>query len=166
MQGVKFSALVAYFRKLATEHVEIRHSETDKHFYRFELEEILMGLNNVKYPAMILEGYKFDYTDNKSDNPVKNRQGAFVLMDVVNDPGDYDKIHDLWDRMEEIGDDILARIKADKRNPGSPVRDFDLSSVDGSLIASEIAGHYGIRFTFTINCRYNFNVNPDRWIVG
>ena len=43
----KFSDLIQYFRTLATQHVDIGHSLTDKHFYRFELDEVLTGLKKV-----------------------------------------------------------------------------------------------------------------------
>ena len=159
-----FSELITYFKKLATNHKEIRHSETEKHFYRFEVDEVLTGINKLKYPAFILEGYRFTYKDMKADNPVKKRQGAFILLDHVGDPGNHDKIHEVWDRLEEIGDDILSRINADKRDKTSPVRDFDLESVEGNLLATELGNHYGIRFTFDIDCRYSREVNSEKWL--
>jgi len=159
-----FSELITYFKKLATNHKEIRHSETEKHFYRFEVDEVLTGINKLKYPAFILEGYRFTYKDMKADNPVKKRQGAFILLDHVGDPGNHDKIHEAWDRLEEIGDDILSRINADKRDKTSPVRDFDLESVEGNLLATEMGNHYGIRFTFDIDCRYSREVNFEKWL--
>jgi hypothetical protein len=159
----KFSDMVAYFRLLASEHQQIKHSDTDKHFYRFEVDEVLSGINNIRYPAFILEGYRFSFTDKKSDNPVKKRQGAFILLDHVGDPGDHDKIHQVWDFLEEIGDDILARIAADKRQRTSPVRDFDLESVEGTLLATEMGNHYGIRFTFDVDCRFSMEVDPAKW---
>lgn len=160
-----FSDIVAYFRQLAIDHTEINHTDDEKHFYRFEVDEVLSGINGIHYPALILEGYKFGFADQKSDNPVKKRHGAFILLDHVGDPGDYEKIHAKWDWLEEIGDDIIARIKADKRVPTSPVRDFDLESVDGQLLATEMGNHYGIRFSFTIDCRYSWDVNPEKWRI-
>ena len=79
-------------------------------------------------------------------------------------PGDLDQIHQVWDYLEEIGDDILARIRADKKDPNSPVRDFDIESVDGQLLATELGNHYGIRFTFTIDCRFSLDMNPAKWL--
>jgi len=160
----KFSALVDYFRCIAVEHRQIQHTDTLDHFYRFEVDEVLSGINNLHYPALILEGYRFSYADQKSDNPIKKRQGAFILLDYVSDPGNYNQIHQVWDYLEEIGDDILARIKADKRNTSSPVRDFDLESVEGQLLATEMGNHYGVRFTFTIDCRFSTEINPAKWL--
>lgn len=159
----KFSELVSYFESIARQHIQIRHSENEKHFFRYEVEEVLSGINDINYPALIMEGYKFGFEDQKSDNPLKTKSGAFMLLDHVPDIGDYDRIHSVWDTMEEIGDDILARIRHDKRIAGSPVRDFDLESVEGQLIATELGNHYGIRFTFTVKCSFAHSMDPSKW---
>lgn len=160
----KFSELVAYFENIAARHKEILHTQTKKHFYRFELDEVLGGLNNINYPALIMEGYKFDFIDNKSDNIQKKRQGAFILLDRVGDHGNYAKIHEVWDKLEEIGDDILAKIKADKRLGGNPIVNFDISEVSANLIANEIDGHYGIRYLFTIESKFDGVVKSNKWL--
>ncbi len=156
-EGKKFTDLIAYFQALAYGHKHI------KDFYRFELDEVLTSLRNIETPCLIIEGYKFSFTDNKSDNILKTRSGAFILLDHVKDIGDYDLIHSTWDSLEEIGDDILARIKADKNNPESPVRNFPLENVEGHLLSTEMGNYYGIRFTFDIVCRFNADVDPERW---
>lgn len=166
MQKDKFLALVAYFEKLASEHTQIRHSENEKHFYRFEVDEVLTGIQNLCYPAFILEGYRYSFTDAKADNPVKKRQCAFILLNHVADPGNHSVIHQVWDQLEEIGDDIFIRIKADKRNPLSPVRDLDIESLDCQLLATELGNHYGIRFTFNLDCRFTWDMNPEKWILA
>jgi len=161
----KFSAFVAYCKQLAMEHVSIKHTELEKHFYRFELEEVLTGLSNINYPAFILEGYRFGFRDAKSDNPIKIRSGGFILIDHVSDPGDYTKIHEVWDALEEIGDDILARIKADKRVATAPVYGFDIENVTATLIQNELDHNFGIRFLFDIDCQMAMDVDPDKWYV-
>ena len=115
--ATRFTQIVQYFENLARQHVGIQHTNTEKHFYRFEIDEVLSGLGSINYPAMILEAYAIEYDDNKSDNVMKNRKGAFILLGNVPDRGDHDSIHELWDELEEIGDDILARIRADKQKP-------------------------------------------------
>ena len=160
----KFSDLIQYFRTLATQHIDIGHTTTDKHFYRFELEEVLTGLKKVNYPALILEGYRYSLTDKQSDNVLKERSGAFMLLGHLNDIGDYDAMHQLWDNLEMICDDIIIRIKSDKRNPESKaIRDFDLGSVNVALIANENDKNYGIRCTFTISSPLPTDVNPEKW---
>jgi hypothetical protein len=165
--STKFSALVTYFENLARLHKEIGHSDTEKHFFRMEIDEVLAGITrtDVKYPLLILEGYGYDFADSKSDNLLKNRNGAFMLLDHVSDPSDFDAIHAVWDHMEEIGDEILVRMKTDKYNPLAPViRDFQFSSAQATLIANEIDGSYGIRFTYTLTSPRSNDVDPEKWL--
>ena len=162
-----FSDLVTYFENLARYHKSIGHTEQEKHFFRFEIEEVLAGLNRTDsdYPMLVLEGYNFDYTDNRSDNILKNRRGAFVLLDVVTDTTDPYEIHEVWNRMEEIGDDILARIKADKYNPLTPVvRDFQFSTVQAIPLINETGNNAGIRYTFAITSPAPADVDTEKWL--
>jgi hypothetical protein len=164
--SAKFSQLVSYFENLARLHKDIGHTDNEKHFFRMEVDEVLGGINrtDVKYPFLILEGYSYDFTDSKSDNLFKNRRGAFILMDHVPDLSDYETIQQVWENMEEIGDELLVRMKADKRNPLAPaVRDFDFSSVEAMLIANELDGNYGIRFNYTLTSPRTNEVNPEKW---
>lgn len=160
MQGNKFLDLVSYFKALSEQHVDL------KGFYRYELEEVLTEVNDLKVPCLILEGYKFGFKDNKSDNILKTRSGAFILLDNVADAGDYDAVHKCWDDLEAIGDDILARMKQDKRTGVSPVRSLDFESIEGGLLASELNNYYGIRFTFDMDCAFNADVNPEKWLTN
>jgi len=162
----RFSDLIQYFRTIASQHVAIGHSSNEKHFYRFELDEVLTGLKKVNYPALILEGYRYSLTDKQSDNVMKERSGAFMLLGHLNDIGDFDAMHQLWDQLETICDDIIIRIKSDKRNPNAmAIRDFDLGSVNVALIANENDKNYGVRCTFTISSPLCSDVNPERWNI-
>jgi hypothetical protein len=163
----KFSDLIAYFENIARTHVDIQHSDNEKHFFRMEIDEVLAGINrtDVNYPMLILEGYSFDFTDNRSDNLLKNRQGAFVLLGHVSDISDYDAIHGQWELMEDIGTDILIKIRADKRDSNVPVvRDFNFASVSASLLMNEIGNGVGIRFRYTIASPTDTDIDISKWI--
>lgn len=162
-----FTDLISYFESLAVRHTAILHTESEKHFFRFEIDEVLAGINrqDVNFPMLILEGYSLDYTDNRSDNILKNRRGYFVLLDHIPDASDYTAVHDKWDALEIIGDDMLARIRADKRNPLTPVvRSFDFASVDARLIMNEIGSTVGIRYSFTITSPAPSDVDTTKWL--
>jgi hypothetical protein len=164
--AAKFSDLVKYFEKLASEHIEIKHTAIEKHFYRFELDEVLTGLcSNIKYPALILEGYDFNYSESNSDNIRKKRSGAFILIDKVKDMKDYNKIHEVWDSMEVIGDDLLVKMKADKESRQVPVlRDFNINECEGVPLAVPQLGQHGVRFTFNLTSPVNNIVDKSRWL--
>ena len=162
----KFSELITYFENLARSHKDILHSDDEKHFFRMEIDEVLAGINrtDVKYPMLILEGYGFGFTDNRSDNLLKNREGAFIILDHVSDISDYGLIHQKWDELEEIATEILVKIKSDKRNPLTPVvRNFEFDNINASLLLNEIGNDVGIRLTYTITSPVMNDVNPDKW---
>jgi hypothetical protein len=162
--NTKFSEIVTYFKTLAAQNVDIAHSATEKHFYRFELDEVLTNLKNVNYPALILEGYRYKLKDQSSDNVLKDRTGAFILIDHLHDIGDFDAMEEIWDNMESICDEIIAKIKSDKRNPlAKAVRDFDLNTVEIALIANTIDQNYGIRCTYTITSPFTTDIDPTKW---
>ncbi|NQU84320.1 MAG: hypothetical protein HQ541_01035 [Mariniphaga sp.] len=163
----KFSDLITYFEDLARNHVSILHTDQENHFFRFEIDEMLSAhfRSDTNFIFLALEGYNYGFTDNNSDNLLKNRHGAFVLMDHISDLSDYATIHQKWDELEIIGDDIIAKIKSDKRNPLFPViRDFKFDSITGDLILNEVAGGVGIRFTFTLTSPTPNDVDPEKWL--
>ena len=162
--NTKFSDLISYFATLAAQHVDICHRENEKHFYRFELEEVLTNLKNVHYPALILEGYRYSLSDKQSDNVLKERSGAFCLIDHLKDVGDFDSMHQVWDNMESICDDLVARIRTDKRNPAIQViKGIDLNSLQVALIANTTDNNYGIRCTFTVISPLSVDVDSTKW---
>jgi len=166
--AAKFTDLISYFENLARRHKSIAHTDSEKHFFRMELDEVLGGINrtDVAFPMLILEGYSFDYTDNRSDNLLKNRRGAFMLIDHLSDRSDYDRMHQIWEKMESIGDDLLARIRADKRNPLTPaVRAFDFSNVEAGLIMSELGNQVGLRFTYSLTSVQSTDVDETKWLT-
>jgi hypothetical protein len=161
---LKFSAVVQYFEDLAKQHVTIAHSQTHKAFFRLELDEVVEGLrNNINYPALVLEGYDINFKDNRSDNVIKQRGTAFIIVKRVA-RGDFNAIHAAYDEMEEIGDDILARMRHDKSQRRSPIRDFNMDNVEATIINWFVdSGLYGIRYNFTIDSTFDTDMNPDKW---
>lgn len=164
--AAKFSDLVAYFKSIAENHIEIKHTSLAKHFYRFELDEVLTGMcSNIKYPALILEAYDFIYKENNSDNIMKKRTGAFIILNKVKDMKNFDEIHELWDMCEEIGDDILIKMNEDKESGLYPVlRHFEISECNGSPLSVATLGQHGMRFTFNLDSAVNNTVNSARWL--
>jgi hypothetical protein len=164
--AAKFADVVAYFKKIATEHIEIKHTESKKHFYRFELDEVISALcSKINYPALILESYDFNYSDSHSDNIMKKRSGAFILIDKVRDSGNYEEIHTVWDKLEGIGEDILIRIRADKAaKTEAAARDFDIGESEGIPFNVKELGQYGVRFTFVLKSPVNSEIDTTKWL--
>ncbi len=161
-----FNDLVDYFKSLAEKHVSIRHSALAKHFYRFELDEVITGMcSSIKYPAMILEGYDFNYIESASDNILKRRSGAFIIIDHARDTKNFDEIHEIWERCEEIGNDILIKMRTDKESGLYPVlRDFNINESEGVPFPVISLGQFGVRFSFNMTSVVNNEVDESKWL--
>jgi hypothetical protein len=165
--NTRFTELVTYFENIARAHVAIQHRSDEKHFYRFELDELYTGLSGINYPALMLESYNLGFTDNRSDNVLKNRGMAFMLIGHVTDASDYDAINSLYDELETIGDDILARMRADKNDKNVKViKDFDLSKVEVSIVSNQVGLDYGLRYQFELTSPVNLDVDASRWLTN
>jgi len=164
--AAKFSDLVTYFRTIAEKHVDIRHCESAKHFYRFELDEVMTGMcSKIQYPALILESYDFSYKESGSDNIRKKRTGAFMILGKVKDMKDFDEIHSLWDQCEEIGEDILIKMREDKESGLYPVlRDFNINECNGIPLSVSHLGQHGMRFSFNLDSAVNNTVDESKWL--
>jgi len=162
---VNFSNLVEYFQYMAENHKDLNHSASEPHFYRFELDEVLTSLGgNINFPALILEGYDFDFGDSVSDNLQKKRNGAFIVIMHEGDENNHDQINQIYDQCEAIGDEIIVRIASDKRNRNVPVvRNFDIRNTQGNMLANAGEGYYGIRYTFSLHSPRPNDVDPTKW---
>ena len=165
MSHANFNEYVSYFESIARSLVAIGHTDDKKHFYRLEFEDVLTALPaKITWPAMILEGYDIHFIDNRSDNVLKIRTGAFIIMDKVANIQDFDSIHAVYDKCEVICDDIISKMYSDKQTrQHKVVKDFDLSKVEIILIANDVEGAYGMRVSFPIVNTHDIEVNPSKW---
>ena len=86
------------------------------------------------------------------------------IRSKVSDKGDYDAIHTLWDSLEEIGDEPVVRILADKRERKSECLGyFHASSITGTPITDMNLIHYGFRYSFELSWPVNNDVDPTKW---
>jgi hypothetical protein len=161
----KFAEFVAYFENLAASHALIRHQAGEKHFFRFELEEMLTGMkSNLHYPALILEGYDFNFVDQDSDNVHKRLNCGFMLIGKISDKGDYDAIHTLWDYLEEIGDEIIVRMLSDKRERKTAcLAYFHIRHVTGTPLTDINLIHYGFRYEFQLSWPLSNEIDREVW---
>lgn len=139
----KFSDIVGYFEQLAARHCDIAA------FCRFEVDELLEKTVNIPgFPALVLEGFDFDYGSSQPDNVLKERNGAFCLVDVC-DGFDSSKRMEVLERNERIAEEILMKMVEDKRKRHPLLSSFEIASAKG--------GHYlNPAFRYAI-CRVSFS---------
>jgi hypothetical protein len=140
-----YTTYVAYFQALAT--------ELGFHFYRKGLDEFLNGLEQVQYPALLLQNYSYRLNDDStSDNRIKSRNIGFLLIDNAADMGDYLRQDEIYTAMEQAADAIVLRLHADGDYPPVElVQQYTVSSVEAVQVSNFADSNYGLFLSMTIS---------------
>lgn len=162
----KLSELSQYFCNIAQMHVDIAHTEDKIHFIRRNLDSILLEMkrDGLAFPILNLEPWDFDFSEPESDNLQKNRHIAFSIINIVEDKTNSQQKFDAWEKAEEIGDEILIKILADKREKNPTLSDFRISEARGIPFENKMDGLCGFRYEISLSaCRTN-EINPNKWL--
>lgn len=161
------SQYISYFEGIATNHKEIAHKKTEKHFYRMNVEEVLTGLrSDINSPALILESFEGSLTDNKSDNILADRIGAFMILKKV-ETDNFTQEHEYLDDCERIGLEIIKRMRRDARvNPiqNRLLKNFDLNKVNWQKVGPVFDNYFGYRFVFSLVDPENMSYDKTKWL--
>jgi len=158
--AVKNSELVAFFEQLARKHLKIAHSETNRHFYRMELDEFASGIGKFTGYNMLLEVMPIKYDGNNLDNCFKIREVGFLIIKSVTEITKIN-ISAAFDECEEIMDDILSELQAARCGFNNTVITFDISSIDAHHVSD--GKNFGVRCLVDVKSIHNFEVNPNNW---
>ena len=159
---------IAYLEALATNHADIAHNaETHPAFIRFyEAKDPDKAARNQiqNTPCVMVKDYDFRFVDNKSDNVHKIREIEFLILDKIDRSSTTDDVYDTWENVEEIGDEFIIRMKADKAaRRNTTVIDFDLNQVKGVPVDFTAGGLYGISYTIPVSSIRTNDPNTDKW---
>lgn len=159
-----YTELSQYFESMATNHVALNHTDQEKHFFRIDAEEYLIGITSkVHFPFLSLESYDSNFNAPGNDNVAITRNIAFMLVDKYKQ-GDYESMNAIYDSMEQIALDIINKINYDQKQNIKLVRDFSYASVNIQSLPPNPAKLYtGVRVTMNFESKYNTAVNTDKW---
>lgn len=157
---------IDYLESLAAANSDIAHDpDANPAFIRFyEADQEKSSARNLikNVPCILLKDYDFSFTDQRADNLHKVREIDFIVIDKIT-RGTKD-VYEVWERTEEIGDEILVRMKDDKRNQrNQAIIDFDLDNVRGVPVDVGEAGLYGTSYTIQVSSVRNNDPDVDKW---
>ena len=146
-----------YIESLARSHKMVRHSDTDKHFFRGELEEFYMDLRNkVKFPAVIAESWEITFQEEN-----KKRETSFIIAAAYKESKNWDNIYAAIDLCERIGDEFLRHIIADV-DEGKFCGDVELMSAIPMVDEQHL--YAGVRYTIQMSCPFRPDPDDDAWL--
>lgn len=147
-----------YIESLARSHKMVRHSDTDKHFFRGELEEFYMDLRNkVKFPAVIAESWEITF-----QNETKERETSFIIAVAYKESKNWGYIYAAIDLCERIGDEFLRRIIADVLLLQDICGDVELMSAIPMVDEQHL--YAGVRYTIRMSCPFNPEPDEEEWL--
>lgn len=135
----------------------IGHTEDKKHIFRKGVVEFLEGLTDeVNYPALLIEQSDFSYEDGLSDNIMKTRKLAFMVVDHAPDAYDTEAIDVKQEQCEIIADKILNKLQEAKHYPQSDyLHGFSFNNAEGSEIRNMADSNYGVMIEITLSSYHN-----------
>ncbi len=164
---------VAYFRRLAMSHSDIRHNPAteeldaaapDKRFYKWDDMEIVSALRTqITFPALIIDLYERNLNAESEFDIRQPATGAFtVLMDAR--PGNVPEMEAAYARTEKIVNELLQQIWADHYQPvrnqcKAPFKEFYFDKLNITDVGPLFENHYGWRVEFMFLFQKTVNIS-------
>jgi len=102
-------------RNLVAKHVDFLHTDTNKRFFRFDIEEWLKNLERQKSPCLMVEAPEGHYHTPGGDNYMETHNGAFTVFVRIIDVDDYEEVEEALDTAKGYMEDFIRRIRRDNR---------------------------------------------------
>jgi hypothetical protein len=162
---------VSYFETLARQHKLIKHSDTERHFFVMDINEVLgaMADSSIKYPAVILNALSARMAGSSLDNVNEQINGGFLVIDHCKHIDDYQSMVEAMSRSHQIGLDFLQRIHYDimKCEPLAmkALPDWNIFHVSSKMWGPVFDNDYGWHFEFPVMRPVEIDFNPDNWNI-
>lgn len=156
----------AYLENLAAKHSDILHTVQSPAFHAYytgEQDEARLRSLIQRVPCILVKDYDFRFADNGADNLFKIRAVEMIVVDQLGRNATLADIHDVWEATEEIGDEMVMRIRHDKRKLVKAVANFNMNDVQGVPVDVGVAGLYGTMYTIPIASVRSNDPQPDKW---
>lgn len=152
-----------YFKMLAIEHSDINHSDNQPHFYRMELEEVLMNLRSkVNFPFVGLERIESKFNNSPGQTSKRKSIALMFISKVENNSNE--AVNAIYDLTDEVADEFLRRVYDDVVKLTGPFTNIDWNSLDIQQIAFNDASKIaGCRLIFDTIENFNKRVTTSKW---
>lgn len=161
-----FSEYLAYFEQLASLNKDIAHTVEKPAFFCFyasEQTEAKLRSIITRVPCIVVKDYDYRFQDNGADNLHKVRNIELFILDQVGRDSTHSNIIEVWESTENIGDELIMRMKHDKRNLKQPIINFNLNDITGVPADIGVASLYGTMLTIPISSVHSNDVDVTKW---
>lgn len=163
--------LKQYWQEAAENHIDIRHTLTEKRFCSFSVEEALASLKDMMYPAICLEMPITRPTDNNSDNILIALDSAILIIQKV-EASNHQEIEQAFVDTEVIARDMMSKLLNDRKKafqdgvtaPRSLIKHLDVTSLELKEVGPIFDTCYGWRLDFKFLTPNSLALDESRWL--
>lgn len=156
MEPQTLPEFIAYFRRLAARHVELKGS-----FVHGSAGRIIAGSRSgMEYPCLWLETPTLAMAEKDDNFPLGTRRAAFVILARV-PPDDYEAQDAGWASTERIALDVLAMLRHDRK---ARLFSFGLGGILEPVATLTVDNEIGWRFEFEQGRPVALVVDESRWL--
>ena len=160
---------VSYFETLARQHKEVLHSESQKHFFVMDINNVLgaMADSSICYPAIILNSLSSRLVGSNLDNANEHFSGGFMVIHHSHDVDDYNSMVDALAISHRIGMDFLQRIHNDilscKPIAEKALPSWNIFNVSSKMWGPVFDNDFGFSFEFPVIRPIDTAFKPENW---
>ena len=164
----------AYFERLATLH--LRHTPEEKAYFYIKDKYNPKAFDDAiksagRTPALLVERYTYDVTDNANRNRFRHINGRFSVL-VSATAGDQQSVDAAEDLAEQISTSIILKMADDFGGGGFIALDngdqqrvfFDINQVPVDPIGPVLQKYYGVTVGFIWKCPLKVSVPSGDWL--
>ncbi len=163
MASNQLSDFSAYIENLCKTHVDVLHSDDNKHFLELNDNQQLTDQKVLCYPLVTLEKLTVTYPGGE-DFMNKNRYVEMMFLASAG-KADFVKIQQQKNNMERIAEDYLKRIKLDKRDRKKYpfLRNLAISDIELNFVEIAALDLYGALLSFNFELSFDEVLDRDRF---
>lgn len=163
MSNQSLNEFIAYIRSLCSAHVEIQHSDTQKHFIEIGSEQQLSA-KSLHLPVVALDKLEITYKG-QTDNYRKDRFIQILFLDKVSDPANYGRIKEVNDAMEAIAEDFVNKMREDRMlKKHDFLKCLIISEIQVVTVEQKNLNLYGAMMSFNFDLPYSGALTPGRFV--
>jgi hypothetical protein len=150
----------SYFKLLSQEHIDICHRQNEPHFFRMELEEVLMEIRSgVFFPFVALER-----AETKFNSQSTKRTSIGIMFMQIEQKTTPESINALYDFTDALADEFTRRIYEDVQTLKGPFTNIDWNSVSIQQIPfNNTTKIGGSRLVFDVIQNFKPVVTNSKW---
>ena len=164
MQNDTLSNFSHYIEMLCRMHKDIRHANDEMHFIELASDQQFQSMKRLVYPVVAFDRLTISY-NLLEDAERKNRYVEILFVDKC-PVGNFELIKKIKDRMEQVAEEFLIRIRNDrkKRNSYKFLRSLQLDTAELNYVENDSIGVFGVMLSVNVDSPMSMCFKEDPFL--